>query len=48
MIGSIGLRGKELRAMIKILKPHQRSDALVQRVLVADHGEWATRSGALH
>jgi len=39
MIGSISLRSEELRAMIEILEPHQRSDALVQRVLVADHGE---------
>ena len=46
MIGSIGLRGEKLRAMIEILEPHQRADALVQRVLVADHGVRAMQ--ALH
>ena len=48
MIRSIGLRGKKLRAPIEIFEPHQRADALIQRMLVADHGErWAAR-GALH
>ena len=44
VLGRFGLRGEELRALIEVLEPHQRADALVQRVLVADHGERATRS----
>ena len=38
MIRGRALAGEEKRAAIQILEPHQRSDALIQRVLVADHG----------
>ena len=46
MVGRVGLRGEVLRAAIQILEPHQRADALVQRMLVADHEERVAR-GAL-
>jgi hypothetical protein len=32
-----GLAGEEQRARIQAFEPHQRADALVQRMLVADH-----------
>ena len=38
MVGRAALRGEVLRAREQILEPHQRADALVQRMLVADHG----------
>ncbi len=31
------LAGEKQRARIQALEPHQRADALVQRMLVADH-----------
>ena len=43
MIGGFDLRCEELRAAIEILEPHQRADALVQRMLVSDH--WGTLAG---
>ena len=38
MVGRFAARGEELRAPVEILEPHQRADALVQRMLVTDHG----------
>jgi hypothetical protein len=40
-----GLAGEKQRASIQALEPHQRADALVQRVLVADHGAIARDVG---